>query len=701
MSFIFGVAEWGAYQKNHKQIIEMGDTMKTKWMAMWIGTALWAGSAAQAANEDFVENYSFPQTVAVVFAGSSASVSNGASEGVSVVQEGANVAITSTVAGVEYRVSGTTVGGSLKIGSLLPLKLTLADGEITSTNGPAVSIWSTNRCYVVLTKGTRQVLADGSVNADGGAFYSSGPVVVSGPGLLEMSGMKKHGLSCAGSLRIRGGDMVVPRAVSDAIHAGTFQMDHGMLSLAAGGDGIDAGTVQINGGSLSILSATNDTKGIKCDGDMAIQGGVINVNVKGVQSKGFKCANLVINGGTMMFHLSGGVYLGTNVTVTTNGSTVTTNRYVDPSYCTGIKCDSNLTVNAGSVTVTHVGQAGKGISTDKDITINGGTIDLFTSGGNSALFTNELKVLDVAGADCLKADGVLRILGGTLRAVSTGNAGDAISAEGEAIIGVVGITNTPYIEAATRGQKVLVSGSGNSADYSNPKTFSAQGNVTVNGGTFRAATQTDGGEGLESKNVLTINGGNIEITSYDDGLNASSNIVINGGLIYCYSTGNDAIDSNGNMAINGGTIVASGTTAPEEGFDCDQNNFAIRGGTMIGTGGASSSPTAASCTQRSVLYKASGSSGTVVQVKSATGDVLVYKLPRTYSGGGGGGGGGSTASMTMLFSVPNLTNVTYSIVTNVTVTGGTEFHGIYTGATVTGGKTSKTFTASTMLTTVN
>ena len=665
--------------------------------------AVWTvGSVAQAASEDDVENVSFTQTVAIVFAGSSASVSNGVSEGVSVVQEGANVAITSTVAGVEYRVSGTTVGGSLKIGSLLPLKLTLAGGEITSTNGPAVSIRSTNRCYVVLTKGTRQVLADGSVNADGGAFYSSGPVVVSGPGLLEMSGMKKHGMSCAGSLRIRGGDMVVPRAVSDAIHAGTFQMDNGMLSLTAGGDGIDAGSVQIGGGSISIWSATNDTKGIKCDGDMVIKGGVMNVNVKGVQSKGFKCANLIINGGTAMFYLSGGVYLGTNVTVTTNGSTVTTNRYVDPSYCTGIKCDSNLTVNAGNITVTHVGLAGKGISTDKDITINGGTLDLFTSGGCSAVFTNELKVLDIAGADCLKADGTLRILGGTLRAISTGNAGDAISAEGDAILGVAGITNTPTIEAATRGQKVLVSGTGNSADYSNSKTFSAQGNVTVNGGTFRATTQNDGGEGLESKNLLTINGGDIDITAYDDCLNASSNIVINGGRIYCYSTGNDGIDSNGPMTINGGTIISSGTTAPEEGFDCDQYTFSVRGGIMVGTGGASSSPTTANCTQRSVMYKAAGTSGTVVQVKSTTGNILVYKLPRTYSGGGGGGpGGGTTASMTMLFSVPSLTNVTYSIVTNATVTGGVEFHGLYTGATVTGGTTSKTFTASTMLTTVN
>lgn len=43
--------------------------------------------------------------------------------------------------------------------------------------------------------------------------------------------------------------------------------------------------------------------------------------------------------------------------------------------------------------------------------------------------------------------------------------------------------NTPEINAATRGQKVLVSGSGMNADYANPKAFKAGGNLTVNGGT--------------------------------------------------------------------------------------------------------------------------------------------------------------------------------------------------------------------------
>ena len=673
--------------------------MNARMTAIWAGTAWLVCAAALATDADYVESAAFTQTVSVAFSGTTATVSNGAGAGVAVLQDGANVALTSTVAGVEIRVSGTATNASLKIGSSQPLKLVLNSVNLASTTNPAIGVWTSNRCFVVLAKGTTNVLADGAVNAAGGAFYGSGPLVFSGPGLLNVSGMKKHGISGAGAVRIRDGEIAVPRAVSDAIHAGSFRLDNGTLALAPAGDGIDAGTVQIDGGALSVLSTSNDVKGIKSDGAMTVGGGVLNLTVRGPQAKGIKCADLTVGGGTLLFRLTGAVVLATVTNVATNGTTVTTNVYVDPSYCSAIKCDGNLTVNAGTIAVTHSGTAGKGLSADGDVTISGGTLDLFTSGGNSATFTNADKVLDVAAADCLKADGTLRILGGTVRAISTGAAGDAISAEGAAIIGVEGVTNMPYIEAATRGARVYLSGSGNSADYSNPKTFSAQGNVTVNGGTFRATTQNDGGEGLESKGILTIHGGDLEIVSYDDCLNAATNITVNGGRIYCYSTGNDAIDSNGTLTFNGGVIVSSGTTAPEEGFDCDQNTFAIRGGTLVGTGGASSSPTAASCTQRSVLYKATGTSGTVVRVTTAGTNVLVYKIPRTYSGGGGGPGGG-TASLTMLFSLPSLTNASYAIVSGATVSGGSEFHGLYVGATVSGGTTSKTFTASSMVTTV-
>jgi hypothetical protein len=66
-----------------------------------------------------------------------------------------------------------------------------------------------------------------------------------------------------------------------------------------------------------------------------------------------------------------------------------------------------------------------------------------------------------------------------------------------------------------------------------------------------------------------------------------------------------------------------------------------------------------------------------------------------------GGPGGSSAAKTLLFSSPSLASgTTYTILSGATVTGGTEFHGLYTGATVSGGTTLKTFNPTSMVTTV-
>lgn len=96
------------------------------------------------------------------------------------------------------------------------------------------------------------------------------------------------------------------------------------------------------------------------------------------------------------------------------------------------------------------------------------------------------------------------------------------------------------------------------------------------------ATGGEGSEGIESKSVLTVNEGTVAALCYDDCMNASNSIVLNGGNIYCYSSGNDGIDSNGTLTITGGVIVSSGTTSPEDGFDCDQNTFKITGGDCSG-----------------------------------------------------------------------------------------------------------------------
>jgi len=670
-----------------------------------VGQVFIAVQPALAADADRVETQSFTSTVGITFSGTSVSVVNGAGEGITYGSTGSGLVLTSAVAGVEYVLSGTSAGGYVSIQGTNACKVTLSGVNITCTNGPAISILSTNRCYVVLADNTANSLADTTTytQSGNGALYSAGALIFSGRGSLSVTGKKNHGISTKTYLRMLGGDVTVAGAAKDGVHTvQSFLMDQGSLNITATGDGVDGdtGNVVINGGAISIYSTADDVKGIKCEGTLAVNGGAVNLTVNGVQSKALKSTGpMTIHGGSLIFHLAGGVYLSAVTSLSTNGTVVTTNSYIEPSYSTAIKCDTNLTITGGSIDITHTGTAGKGISVDGNLVIQGGDLDISTSGGSSSIFTNSSNAADLAAADCIKADGSLQILGGNITALSTGDAGDCISADGAAVIGILGVTNTPVLKLATRGAKVLVSGSGMTADYSNPKTFSVEGNLTFNGGLFIATTKNDGGEGMESKAGLTINGGNIEITAYDDCINVGTNITINGGNIYCYSSGNDGIDSNGTFNFNGGLIITSGTTAPEEGFDCDQNTFSIKGGILVGTGGGTSTPTAGTSTQRSVIYTATGTANTIIQVKSSAGDNLVYRIPRTYSAGGGAPGGGG-GSMKFLFSNPNLAATSYTIVTGGTVSGGTEFHGYYTGATVTGGTTNKTFTISSTVTSV-
>lgn len=154
--------------------------------------------------------------------------------------------------------------------------------------------------------------------------------------------------------------------------------------------------------------------------------------------------------------------------------------------------------------------------------------------------------------------------------------------------------------------------------------------VTINGGIFEIAsgddavhaektlTIADGKlnitasyEGLEALHIV-IHGGNIELASTDDGLNAaggtdqsgiggrdtmfgggdprggmSSNsngsIVISGGTIYICASG-DGIDANGTLEISGGyTTVVGPVQGDTATLDYDVNGT-ISGGTFIGTG---------------------------------------------------------------------------------------------------------------------
>ncbi|SHE52331.1 carbohydrate-binding domain-containing protein [Dysgonomonas macrotermitis] len=413
--------------------------------------------------------------------------------------------------------------------------------------------------------------------------------------------------------------------------------------------------IRINGGVVKVAGAVKDA--IHANDYIRIDGGTVNLVSTG---DGMECEEgyIEINGGDIKIS-------------TVEGDAIKT------SYSgTDTSITPYITVNGGTFDITTVGKGSKGLKSKGDITIAKGTL-IFVSKGAAYYDTDDA---DISSASAIKADGNFLMQDGTVTITSSGSGGKGISIDGTITI------DNGTINVTTTGDQ-FVYGSDDTA----AKAIKSDGDLTVNNGTITIKTTKTEAEGLESKATLTINGGTIEIETYDDCINASNHIAINGGSIYCYSETNDGIDSNGTLTITGGTIVSSGTTSPEEGIDCDNNTFKITGGTVIGFGGATSTPTSSVTTQRCVIYGGTGTANQLIHIASSDGTgVLTVKVPRSYN-----------SQMVMLVSSPDLkASTSYTIYTGGSVSGGTDFHGLYSGETYTKGTSANTFTTSSMVTTV-
>lgn len=225
---------------------------------------------------------------------------------------------------------------------------------------------------------------------------------------------------------------------------------------------------------------------------------------------------------------------------------------------------------------------------------------------------------------------------------------------------------------------------------SSPKVVKSTGNMNIYSGSFTITSTKDGGEGLESKATMTISGGNIYFSTYDDCINASTKLTISGGNIRAVSTGNDAIDSNGTMVLSGGLILANGTREPEEGIDVDQaSQLSITGGTIINQKGNMLNLTTSQCKTPTLKYSSSITAGTRITVTDASGNNLVsFTAPQAMSQG-------------CYITHPSLKSGTsYKLYTGGSISGGTVFNEVTTGGTVSGGTLKKSFTVSSNMTSI-
>jgi hypothetical protein len=335
----------------------------------------------------------------------------------------------------------------------------------------------------------------------------------------------------------------------------------------------------------------------------------------------------------------------------------------------GLKSAKETTISSNPViNITTYGNVSKCISSNAALDISGGSLTL-SAAGDALYNAADAEISSSAGIKC---DGDMTIAAGNIYILSTGKGGKGISVDGSLTI------NGGVTEVTTTGGQFKYGKNDTAA-----KAIKSDGNLTVNDGVVKLKTYGVEAEGLESKDTLTIRNGMIEIEAYDDAINASSHIQIDGGTIYCYSTVNDGIDSNGTMSITGGLIVSLGASSPEEGFDCDNNTFKITGGTLVGTGGATSKPTASVTTKCTVECNVNYASLYHIEAADGT-EIMTFKMPRTYNG-----------SVCMLFGGGEMTRGTsYTLYSGGSVSGGVNFHGLYSDATYTKGSAVGTFTGS-------
>ena len=434
--------------------------------------------------EDYIENNKFTNEVAIAFDGTTATTT-GSVSGVEVTVSGADVIVKSSAKKVKYTVSGTTSDGFLKIYSDNKFALALNGVNITNPDGAALNIQSKKRGFIILTDGTTNTLTDGTKYTDAtddedmkATLFSEGKLLFSGKGALKVYANCKAGIRSDDYVFFRPGNNVYVKATAG--------------NAIKGNDAI-----YIKGGVINVESSATAAKGISSDGIVQIDGG--------------------------------------RTTLLTTGGGELDDDGLDVSGCAGVKCDSTFTMNAGTLLCKSTGNGGKGISTDQQLIINGGTIKVITTGQQYVSGK-----LDTSPKG-IKSDGAMTINDGTVMVRCSGGEG----AEG----------------------------------------IESKSTMTINGGDIMACCYDDA---INSSSAMTINGGKIfALGTGNDGIDSNSTLTITGGLVIACgtTTPEGGIDCDENtFTITGGTVIGIGGTTSTPTKNVTTQPVAILGGSSISSG---------------------------------------------------------------------------------------------------------------------
>lgn len=466
-------------------------------------TSLSETLTVDAADDDYVANTTFGDTVYVHYSTSGAATVTGDSKGYATVS-GNDVTVNNTGSlAILYVLSGTTTDGFFKLYSDKKQGIQLNGASITNPNGAAINNQSKKRTFVVLTSGTSNELTDGTTYSDAtdaedmkGTFFSEGQLVFSGSGSLQIDANAKAGISSDDYVRF-------------------MPFCHVYVDASSG-------------------------NGIRGKDKVQVTGGVINVNVTGAADKGISSDSKVqIDGG--------------RTTILTSGATAYDSDDKEYKGCCGVKADTLFTMNGGQLFCKSTGAGGKGISSDINAQFTGGDVRIITTG-------NDANDVSPKG---IKADSKVYFNGGSAKVRVSHSEG--IESKGTLTIDAGDVEVYAYDDAINSASTLTINGGYIYSHATNNDGVDANGNLIINGGVViaeGAGSPECGLDAAEQYNyyqnggIVVAIGGNLQATA-SSSKQASVSASVSSGTTIALLDGSSTILSYKTPSGNGKALFIS------------------------------------------------------------------------------------------------------------------------------------------------
>ena len=520
---------------------------------------------------------------------------------------------------ITYQLSGTTTDGEFALDGSYKCTVSLAGVTLTNPSGPAINISNKKRIQISAKNGTVNTLTDGADANESwkACLYSKGQIQLQGKGSLTVNGNTKHAIKSGDYITVKNLTLNLKSTSGDGISCNKyFVMNSGNVTISGvGDDGIQCDFEDDD----TVTGETTDHED-ENSGNVYIQGGTLNISTTAAGSKGVKAAGtLYINEAST-----------TTIITVTNSGGVDASDSSDLVASACLKADKAIDISGGTLTLTNSGQGGRAINTDGTLTISGGNIDAqaqgsnygssnqggggfpsgWGGGGNSSSSNHKY-------AKGVKADGDITIKGGTINIYSKNHEG--LESKGTITISDGQLYVQASDDAINAASHLTVSG-GYVCGYSTGNDgLDSNGNMYIKGGLVYAICSGSPEVGLDANTEggykLYLTGGTIiAIGGIENGSSLSQSCYSanswNKNTWYALTIGNDTFAFK-TPSSGGNGIVVSGASQPT-----------LKSGVTVSSGNSIFSGMG--------YTDASISDGTAVSLSSYSGG----------SGFGPGGGGG-------------------------------------------------------------